>query len=537
VKIVKFGSADEVTHFASMETERGLVLDLRFERVAAADALLYLTDAADAGFTIAPPQGFSEFRPGQREAIGVAESLHQHYLPVYLDAPTGSGKSVLALGIASLREGMTAVLTADHQLQEQYAQYPQVKSITGRRNWTCSINGDNVEKAPCQIGLMRSTDCQHFQDDTCAYYLQVKQGYAADVCVTNYQYYLSSSLQKRAFNPICDEAHMVESIIREHSKTSAYRDENDFPSGDSTQEWMRFYGVWQEDLNKLLEELADMREKAATTEAKEHYRVLTHKYRNELSRVYLMQRFTQNGIKHVRQLDGKRLTVTPLVGQIDTLGQYPIYMSATLIDPTIVDRRALAVVSMPSTFPKERRPVVPLNVVKLSRTSDDEDYYTLARTIDNLMIKHGDTKGLIHTVSYDLAEKIRSHSQFPEMMITHTPGSRQGAIDAFKAAPPGRVLLSPSSAQGLDLPYDECRWQMIAKMPFANLSDPVQKARSVHAPQHVAMDTARAVVQMAGRGMRAEDDECVTYIADENWRWFYRQNQHLFPAWFREAVV
>ena len=537
MKLIKFGSISETTHFAHIETHDGVVLELRLERILLADALNYINDAVASDPRITPPEGFSAWRPGQREVVKIAQSLHNNWLPVYIDAPTGSGKSVLALGIAAQREGTTAVLTADHQLQEQYAQYPQVKSITGRRNWTCSITGDNVEKAPCQVGLMRHHDCGHFQQDTCAYYLQAKQGMEADVCVTNYQYYLSSSLQRRMSSPICDEAHMIESITRDYLKVSAYRDENDFPAGDSHGEWLRFYVQWNKDLNELVQDMKYMEEKAATDDAKANYKQLIYRYNNELQKVGRMADYIMKGEKHIRQLDGKRLTVTPLLGRIQMVGVDPVLMSATLVDPTIADPRQLAIITMPSTFPKERRPVVPLNVVKLSRSSDDADYYTLARTIDNMMIKHGDTKGLIHTVSYDLADKIKAHSQFPEMMITHRPGDRQQAIDQFKAAPPGRVLLSPSSAQGLDLPYDECRWQMIAKMPFANLSDPVQKARSVHAPQHVAMDTARAVVQMAGRGMRAEDDQCVTYIADENWRWFYRQNSQLFPAWFREAIV
>ena len=50
------------------------------------------------------------------------------------------------------------------------------------------------------------------------------------------------------------------------------------------------------------------------------------------------------------------------------------------------------------------------------------------------------------------------------------------------------------------------------------------------------LDTCVTLHQMTGRGMRAEDDHCVTLIPDRNFEWLHRGFRRLFPADFNEAV-
>lgn len=44
------------------------------------------------------------------------------------------------------------------------------------------------------------------------------------------------------------------------------------------------------------------------------------------------------------------------------------------------------------------------------------------------------------------------------------------------------------------------------------------------------------LVQAYGRGMRAADDACDTYLLDSNWRWFKHSVQSMLPAWFLGAL-
>lgn len=238
---------------------------------------------------------------------------------------------------------------------------------------------------------------------------------------------------------------------------------------------------------------------------------------------------------HLKEItSNKFLTMEPLVGYRKVAVN--MLMSATLIDPSLTDNDSFICLSLPSTFPKENRPVISTDTIRLSKATGDSGIKKLAWKLDQLMLQHSDEKGIVHCVSYELAAALKKASEYPSLIITHGPGGRDEAIERFKKAPPGRVLLSPSISQGVDLPYELCRWQMIAKVPFVNLGDRIEKARSKQMPELSDLDVARQLVQMSGRGMRAKDDKCVTYIVDGNFRWFYKKNFKLFPQWFREAV-
>jgi Rad3-related DNA helicase len=131
-----------------------------------------------------------------------------------------------------------------------------------------------------------------------------------------------------------------------------------------------------------------------------------------------------------------------------------------------------------------------------------------------------------------------------ERLFTHDTRSRGEAINFLKNNP-GRVLVSPSMGTGVDLPYELCEFQIIAKLPFPDKSDPQIAQRMKLGPDGLPLPkgqnwynaaTVAALVQMYGRGMRAEDDACVTYLLDGVWGWFGKATRHLHPEWFAEAI-
>ena len=54
-----------------------------------------------------------------------------------------------------------------------------------------------------------------------------------------------------------------------------------------------------------------------------------------------------------------------------------------------------------------------------------------------------------------------------------------------------------------------------------------------------AYKTVMTLMQAYGRGMRAEDDECYTYILDENIKMLFNSPLYrsLIPEFFKEAVI
>ncbi len=502
------------------------------------------------------PNGVIDWRTGQAEAASILASLVMGSVrsSLYLDAPTGTGKSILAMLMAR-QNGSTAIATSTINLQEQYAKEFNIPSITGRSNWNCDLTKVTADKALC-TSLISATDCPIYKKGECDYYTQRDVGVKANAVVTNFQFWLNSTTLG-GHRTIIDEAHLMEKELRSFQTlrnipiladgTLAYVLKRQlsglakFPSDDDRTAWAKIlqasYAELADNRGSLITQADTMRITGEITEdvspELESISTQLRLIARQLSRLSLAGSLLD--YPHIKDIvDGRFLTMEPLVGLMNVVPQ--MMMSATLVDPSLTDNGAYLCLELPSTFPKENRPVISFDTVRLSKASGDAGIKKLAWKLDQLMLKHSEEKGIVHCVSYSLADALKQASAYPSLIITHQPGGRDEAIQRFKEAPMGRVLLSPSITQGVDLPYDLCRWQLIAKVPFVNLGDRVERARMEQLPDLADLDVARQLVQMSGRGMRAEDDKCVTYIADGNFRWFYKKHFKLFPQWFREAV-
>jgi ATP-dependent DNA helicase DinG len=246
-------------------------------------------------------------------------------------------------------------------------------------------------------------------------------------------------------------------------------------------------------------------------------------------------------------------------------GGKTIFMSATILNKAAfcrlhgLDEDAVTYVTKGSVFQRGNRPIIYSPVGKVSREGDRSN---LLATVGDILRRHPEERGLIHTVSYKLADAITGGVR-SSRFISHVPKDREEALAFFKSVPNG-VLVSPSMTTGVDLPYDLLRFQIICKLPFPDLSDPQIKlamkeeicgvcqgdkgnkscpfcqGRGIIKDKRGQLaynyDTVSTLVQAYGRGMRAEDDYCTTYLLDENWKWFRHANADLIPRWFTEAI-
>jgi Rad3-related DNA helicase len=80
---------------------------------------------------------------------------------------------------------------------------------------------------------------------------------------------------------------------------------------------------------------------------------------------------------------------------------------------------------------------------------------------------------------------------------------------------------------------------VVAKVPFPSLGDRQvgMRLRSVGGQEWYNVQTIRKLVQMTGRGVRSEDDWCVTYIFDSLFmEKVYKAAKQLLPKWWLDAV-
>ena len=99
------------------------------------------------------------------------------------------------------------------------------------------------------------------------------------------------------------------------------------------------------------------------------------------------------------------------------------------------------------------------------------------------------------------------------------------------------VLLSPSMTEGVDLKGDLSRFQIICKVPYPYLGDPIIRKRMAKNAKWYPMKTAMSIVQSYGRSVRTMEDSAITYILDSDWRRFYSKNRDVFPAGFGKSIV
>ena len=88
---------------------------------------------------------------------------------------------------------------------------------------------------------------------------------------------------------------------------------------------------------------------------------------------------------------------------------------------------------------------------------------------------------------------------------------------------------------GYDFPYDDCRYQIMVKIPYPNTADKMTKARGKADKEYLSYITMQQLVQACGRGVRSADDFCESFITDDNALWFLTRNEHLAPAWFNDS--
>ncbi|TXH45737.1 MAG: hypothetical protein E6Q97_30885 [Desulfurellales bacterium] len=476
-----------------------------------------------------PPEGF-DWRDDQAHITLLINSLLESHRSVFVDAPTGIGKSILALGAAVPQR--TIICTSNHALQNQYAAMG-IPSITGRKNWPCTHPKNLERKSPNMADKgacttkFKAKDCPAY--DYCPYFIQKNTALASPAFTTNYHY---AAAMWRGNPPrslyIGDEAHSAEQVLRD-SHTLTYWLPDDRPEEVITHaRAMSIADIEYQQLRRMTIE----EEMEGDPDEKPYESIQAKRQRKARTLREIKKTDPETTIY---ALGNRGLSAIPLVGFWPQVEQ-ALYLSATIFNPYVAQPPGpVAYVRLPSPFPVKNRLVYMDDEVALTYRSPDSDYEKLAEKIDDIIYSNPG-RGVIHTPSYSLANRIQRDCHFGNRMTVHKPGDRDAAIAAFRRGE-RQVLVSPAVSEGVDFPGAQCTWQIIAKLPFPDQRDSINMAIHKATPGLTETTVARTIVQQSGRGVRSKEDVCPTYILDASFRrWFYPRNQELFPKWFRDAV-
>ena len=195
-----------------------------------------------------------------------------------------------------------------------------------------------------------------------------------------------------------------------------------------------------------------------------------------------------------------------------------------------------------STIPVENRTVhVVNNLGKLTYKNKDEMMPKFIITIDRILkylYEKNDGKkinGIIHTVSYDNAERILAASQYASNMLIP---NKKDLLNLDKVITEGKanVIVSPSIIEGVDLVDDLSRFQIFLKVPYQFIGDIWVKTKMNMNSKWYSRMAIIKIVQGCGRSIRSDKDWAETFILDGNFNRLMQYDNELFPEWFKESV-
>jgi len=207
-----------------------------------------------------------------------------------------------------------------------------------------------------------------------------------------------------------------------------------------------------------------------------------------------------------------------------------------------LDPGDVRVFTLPSPFPLEQRPIVYRPVGALSRATTALLSPALFAEVAAILAAHPDDKGLVHVGSYEMGRRLvhdlagRAPRESRRLLWIDSAAGKSPALEHHRASPAPTVLVSPSLREGIDLPDDFLRFQIVTKLPFPDLGDPWTAARRARDQRWYAVETAKALLQAYGRSCRHAGDHGVTYVLDAQFARFIQHYRVLLPEWFVEAA-
>lgn len=513
------------------------------------------------------PAAFTAWRPGQEAAILHAIDTPRRFAGLVL--PTGFGKSLVYMAIAHLTGQRTVILTSTLALQRQLVRDFHALNaavVQGQRRYVChalSVGGElyarygsdrhgatMVDHGPCHLGVNCSLKAAG-----CGYFDALRAAQDATLIITNYAWWLSlytnPHFRLHTDLLVCDEAHAAPDALASaigaaiNAKLLRSVTAGGFPklALDDAPGWIQWARTWAATLARGLEGT-----QPATREAVIAIRQ-TQTLHRELHRIASIR---PELLVVSEDLDGYKFDVAWAAGFAEPwlFRHTPrvVLTSATMTGKTAdllgIMEKDLTLYEAGDGFPLARRPVyiAPAKTgpwgetLRVDHRNTDDDEAAWVAHIDAILGARRDRKGIIQTVSYRRRDAILARSAYRGAMIVHGRTDTAEQIAKFKAAGPGAILVSPAVTTGYDFPYGECEFQILSKIPFPDSRDPITKARSIVDKQYPAHLAMQELIQGCGRGMRAEDDRCETFIVDGHAVWFLSKHANLAPRWFRRAL-
>jgi len=507
------------------------------------------------------------FRDTQKSALTF---LHNSDKKIrVLCAPTGCGKSLVAFS-EGLQHSKFLYLCSSRQLQTQIeSEFPEAKVMWGRGNFKCNaFSGLDASECPYMGDDQANAAEKRLCKLSCDYEIQKKAVLAHPFQVLNYSYFLFEGNFVGKFSDypliVCDEADKIESVVSKFINVRISKRLLGIlrikPPTFITTQATHWYRSWQDWAGSTKSKVDNHRGRLTKRleyidPSDQRYKFTKDEIQSCKSLLWKLDVFIENmdetwiyeTIKYrgkITAWEFKPTWIPKALMQRFFLkhGHRFIFMSATFPPvPVLCQILGLAksdvdYCEIPSTFPVGNRRVILDGVGDLGSKTFDQDLPKVLDRINTLLNDYPNVKGVIHTVSWKLNEAVMGINN--KRLVTHDSKNKDEVLDMFKKSDLPVVFVSPSSCRGIDLPGADCRFTIIAKMPFQSLGDKLVKTRVYQGnigSYWYNSDAVQEIIQAQGRGVRSSDDYCVTYILDKQATSRVFSMRGLFPGYWLDG--
>jgi ATP-dependent DNA helicase DinG len=492
-----------------------------------------------------------------------------------VEAPPGVGKSHIAMTLARW-SGDAYLLTSQKLLQDQYEREfgNDLALVKGRDNYACErYHGAPV---PTSRGM-----CRRVGGPVCGCpYVRAKQkALNAPIFCTNTAYFATlrhwhtEQLRRRRLL-IIDEAHNLESQLVGVFTARFSPDEmrtwfgGPLPRLALADDYRPILAGHVRRLEGSLEEVrlrlealrpaempTDLFLEMPPTREEQHLLEQRDVLESALARItFFLEADDREWIVRYPESAAAELALVPLTvasmarelfaecAEITVLSSAYLGHRAVLTEYFGLEEAGVRAFATGSPFSLEQRPIVYRPVGALSRATRARLEPALFAEVAAILAAHPSDKGLIHVASYEAGRRlvhdlaVRAPRESRRLLWIDSVGGKTGALDLHRASPLPTVLVSPSLREGVDLPDDFLRFQVLTKLPYPDLGDPWTAARRERDPRWYAVETAKALLQAYGRSCRHADDHGVTYVLDAQFARYLQHYRALLPEWFLDAA-
>lgn len=405
----------------------------------------------------------------------------------------------------------------------------------------------------------------------CHYYHQKWIALKSSHTIYNYKYFLSdvfysNNLQKRQLL-VLDEAHTVESEVADFKSFTIFNEgitgflpklSIPYKNEYDIETWITFGTELREKLLIFIDKASTILEKNidqypfteknlidAITKEKNLTTVIEDMRNNKDN--WIVTNVEKAANNQLRKVLVTPIDVSSYFKDILDKGSISLFMSATILSKDylckiggIKSDQVKFIRVQESNFPLKNRPIYLMNVAWLNAKTMNQSLPAIANAVNNIMTTHKNEKGIIHTTSYSQLRFIKeniSKENAIRLIETGSKFDRNEMLEKHYNSSKPTVLISPSLYLGVDLKDNLSRFQIIVKVPYADLTDRKISVMKQRDPNWYTWNAILKLIQAYGRSIRSKEDFANTYILDSSITFLLKQAKEMSPKWFLDAII